>query len=233
MVTLLKVYIVRHGETAANKDGVIQGQLDTQLNEEGIRQAGLLAERLKDVPFRLAFTSDLQRAKKTAEIVLAHHPGVELQERKELRERFMGSLQGTKLPSQVRKAALRNEDSIETGDQMRERAIAWWNEAIIPVAKQRLKEHGHGQTLEPLNVLAASHGGLIAIFTNAAVLEGLAQAAPGVGFGRCWNTAISIIEVDESLKGRIVKYGDISHLLQRKVDVVDTNVDEVETDSAV
>lgn len=66
MATLVKVYLVRHGETAANKDGVIQGQLNTQLNEEGIRQAGLLAERLKDVPFQLAFTSDLERAKKVS-----------------------------------------------------------------------------------------------------------------------------------------------------------------------
>ena len=143
----------------------------------------------------------------------------------------MGSLEGTKLPPQVRKAVLRNEDAIETGDQMKERAIAWWQEAIIPVAKQRLEEHGREQTLEPLNVLATSHGGLINVFTNAAILEGLFEAAPGVGFGRCWNTAVAIIEVDESLKGRIVKYGDISHLLQRQV--VDANVDEVETDSAV
>ena len=68
MVALLKVYLIRHGETAANKDGVIQGQLNTPLNEEGIRQAGLLAERLKSVPFHLAFTSDLERAKKVSAI---------------------------------------------------------------------------------------------------------------------------------------------------------------------
>lgn len=128
---------------------------------------------------------------------------------------------------------MREEKAIETGDQMGERSFAWWKEAIIPLAEQRLKEHRNGEPLEPLNVLATSHGGLISVFTNAAVLEGLVEAAPGVGFGRCWNTAVSIIEVDESLKGKIVKYGDISHLLQRQVNVVDANVDEVETDSAV
>lgn len=64
MVTVLRVYVVRHGETEANKEGMIQGHLDTALNEEGVRQVELVAERLKDVPFKLAFTSDLQRAKK-------------------------------------------------------------------------------------------------------------------------------------------------------------------------
>lgn len=127
---------------------------------------------------------------------------------------------------------MRSENAIETGDQMKERAFAWWKDDIIPLAKQRLEQHSQGETVEPLNVLTTSHGGLINVFTNGAVLEGLVQAEPGVGFGRCWNTSVSIFEVDESLKGRIVKYGDISHLLRQNANVVDANVDEVETDSA-
>ena len=63
MAILLKVYIVRHGETTSNKDGTIQGHLDTALNEEGLRQATLLAQRLKSNPIHIAYTSDLQRAK--------------------------------------------------------------------------------------------------------------------------------------------------------------------------
>jgi 2,3-bisphosphoglycerate-dependent phosphoglycerate mutase len=64
MVILLRVYIVRHGETASNRDGTIQGQLDTALNEEGLRQAEMLARSLQNDPIHVAFTSDLQRAKK-------------------------------------------------------------------------------------------------------------------------------------------------------------------------
>jgi hypothetical protein len=63
MVILVKVYIVRHGETTSNKDGAIQGHLDTALNEEGRRQATLLAQRLKSEPIHIAYTSDLRRAK--------------------------------------------------------------------------------------------------------------------------------------------------------------------------
>lgn len=58
----VNVYLVRHGETEENKTGIIQGQLNTQLNEAGRDQAHILAEVLKGVSFNYAFTSDLSRA---------------------------------------------------------------------------------------------------------------------------------------------------------------------------
>lgn len=58
----LRAYFVRHGETHENRDGFIQGQKDTELNEIGIEQVRLLGESLKDVKFSLAFSSDLRRA---------------------------------------------------------------------------------------------------------------------------------------------------------------------------
>ncbi len=42
---------MRHGETAWNAEGRIQGHLDSPLNEEGMAQALLLAERLAPEPF--------------------------------------------------------------------------------------------------------------------------------------------------------------------------------------
>lgn len=67
MSILARVYIVRHGETNENALGIIQGQLDTKLNETGIMQARLVGEELKDIPFKQAFTSDLQRAWKVGD----------------------------------------------------------------------------------------------------------------------------------------------------------------------
>lgn len=57
-----KIYIIRHGETQENRDGIIQGQRDTKLNEQGRKQAVLLGEGLKDVKFDTAYSSDLSRA---------------------------------------------------------------------------------------------------------------------------------------------------------------------------
>lgn len=56
------VYIVRHGETEENRQHVIQGQLDTQLNETGRDQARRLAVGLQDTKFERAYSSDLARA---------------------------------------------------------------------------------------------------------------------------------------------------------------------------
>ena len=67
----MKLYIIRHGETAWNVEGRLQGQSDTELNENGVRLAKVTAEGLKNIPFDLGISSPLRRAKHTAELVLA------------------------------------------------------------------------------------------------------------------------------------------------------------------
>lgn len=62
MAARANVYLVRHGETDANRNKVIQGQLDTPLNEIGLEQARLVAHALQAVRFDAAFSSDLSRA---------------------------------------------------------------------------------------------------------------------------------------------------------------------------
>ena len=58
------VYLVRHGETQANREGIMQGQLDTELNAEGLDQARRTAAALDRVRFAAAHSSDLARAVK-------------------------------------------------------------------------------------------------------------------------------------------------------------------------
>lgn len=62
----MKLFIARHGETVWNTEGRFQGQIDTNLNQNGEKQASLLAERLKDIKFKRIITSHLQRAFYTA-----------------------------------------------------------------------------------------------------------------------------------------------------------------------
>lgn len=59
---LLRILLIRHGETDHNVKGIIQGQLDTPLNALGRIQASLLgaalgSERIDDI-----YASPLQRA---------------------------------------------------------------------------------------------------------------------------------------------------------------------------
>jgi bisphosphoglycerate-dependent phosphoglycerate mutase len=64
MTVLARVYLVRHGETDANREGIIQGQMDTPLNNRGEQQAKLVGEALRSIPFDTAYSSDLARASK-------------------------------------------------------------------------------------------------------------------------------------------------------------------------
>lgn len=66
----INYYFVRHGETAANAEGIIQGWTDSPLNATGINTSHQLGETLQQIPFHLAYSSDLKRAKMTGEIIL-------------------------------------------------------------------------------------------------------------------------------------------------------------------
>lgn len=66
----MKLYIIRHGETPWNQMRRLQGRTDIPLAEEGIRLAKITGEKLKEIPFTVAFSSPLKRAVQTAEYVL-------------------------------------------------------------------------------------------------------------------------------------------------------------------
>ncbi|MBR2374087.1 MAG: histidine phosphatase family protein [Lentisphaeria bacterium] len=86
-------YFIRHGQTADNLKGILQGHRDTDLDEVGLRQAEALAERLRGIEVDGIFTSDLRRTSQTAAAigkVLAQEP-VPM---KELREWHLGELEG-------------------------------------------------------------------------------------------------------------------------------------------
>jgi broad specificity phosphatase PhoE len=68
---LKTLYFVRHGETDWNAKHLIMGQRDLPLNARGCAQAALTAKRLADIPFTACYSSDLVRARETAEILLA------------------------------------------------------------------------------------------------------------------------------------------------------------------
>ena len=67
----MKMYIIRHGQTPWNARKCLQGRSDVDLNENGIYLAELTGKALRDVPFAMAFTSPLIRAKHTAQCILA------------------------------------------------------------------------------------------------------------------------------------------------------------------
>jgi broad specificity phosphatase PhoE len=87
------LYIARHGESTGNAGHFIQGHKDYSLTENGIEQARQTAEKLKDINFSAIYSSDLIRAKSTAEILKLERE-LEIKTSKYLRERSHGTWEG-------------------------------------------------------------------------------------------------------------------------------------------
>src|SRR5947209_8344438 len=86
----MRVYLVRHGQTAWNAERRYQGHTDIPLDEHGLEQARLLANALSEEPIARVLSSDLQRARMTAAPMATLH-GIEVTVRADLRERCIGA----------------------------------------------------------------------------------------------------------------------------------------------
>jgi len=96
---VLKLYIVRHGETEWNVIKRFQGQLNTPLTEKGIKKLKETGKKLENVLFDEVYTSELGRTVASAEIILNENRGYknkkrELQKLAELNEVYFGVWQG-------------------------------------------------------------------------------------------------------------------------------------------
>ena len=66
----MNILLVRHGETAWNREGRYQGRTDIPLSETGQAQVATLGKKLANVAIKIAYASPLSRAKNTAEAIL-------------------------------------------------------------------------------------------------------------------------------------------------------------------
>ncbi|MGE8317971.1 MAG: histidine phosphatase family protein, partial [Comamonas sp.] len=88
-----RIIAIRHGETAWNVDGRIQGHTDIPLNAKGEWQAGQVAAALADEPLAAIYSSDLSRAWVTAQAIAAS-TRAPLAAEPALRERSFGIFEG-------------------------------------------------------------------------------------------------------------------------------------------
>jgi broad specificity phosphatase PhoE len=95
-----RLLLVRHGETDWNREGRFQGQIDIPLNAHGLAQAEAARAFLAPVPLQRAYSSDMSRPLRTAEVVLGSHPGVPLTTCRGLREIGHGLWEG-RLESEI------------------------------------------------------------------------------------------------------------------------------------
>lgn len=157
------IYIVRHGQTDWNLNGLTQGEEDIPLNATGIEQAQALRKELDGIKFDVVFSSDLIRAKRTAEIITLEQK-LEIETTKLLQERRYGKLNGQpyeKLKkfneiwatlSKKERATYKPYDGYETDDEAVSRFITYLREiAVVQPGKI---------------ILVVSHGGIMRAFLN-------------------------------------------------------------------
>ncbi|RWZ54942.1 histidine phosphatase family protein [Halobacillus fulvus] len=145
----MKLTIVRHGSTHWNKEKRAQGTSNIPLDQDGRKEASLLASRLSKQNWNVIYSSPLQRAKDTAEII-ADKIGGAIIEDERLQEVNGGQIEGTTEEERIEKWGpdWRSLDvGIEKPELVRERAIRFLHD---------LKQNHPGE-----NVLIVSHGALI------------------------------------------------------------------------
>lgn len=87
-----KIYVVRHGETDWNKNGICQGKTNISLNENGIAQAKVLKDKINVNLIDICYVSPLNRTIETAKIITNNKLDLIIDDR--IVERGFGTLEG-------------------------------------------------------------------------------------------------------------------------------------------
>lgn len=190
--SVTRFFFIRHGQTEHNIKKILQGHLDTSLNDEGRSQALKLADAVKEIPFDKIYSSDLTRCRETLGAVLEAmetKPSVAYTEH--LRERHMGIIEGMHIDDAIRHGEKHGKSYRDFGE-----SVDVFTERIGKYLEQVGQE-----TTGMKNVAVVSHGGTIR-----SVLR-LCGRTEGV----VYNTSITVIDVkDGEWVVRVV--GDTKHL---------------------
>ncbi len=204
------VIITRHGETEWNRQLRHQGYLDSPLTSLGILQARALAERLKGLPIRTIYSSDLGRAMHTAEI-LATALLLPVQPEPGLRETNLGISQGL----------TREEFKVEY-PQLHEQFLKRDPDFALPDGES-LRQF-HNRTIACLQTLVASHPGqTVLIVCHGGNLGCIFREIFHLPFSEPRNFSLKNVSFNQFAVNdgnwRLETWGDISHL--RNLTVLD------------
>jgi broad specificity phosphatase PhoE len=186
MPAMTRVYLARHGETDWNRVGRWQGHADVPLNDAGRAQAQALARRAGPLQIEKIYTSDLARARQTADVV-ADQVGLTAVIAPDLREVDVGSWSGLsraearrRHPAGYRRwlAGRTGWDDGETYEALHARAVA---------AFERICADQPGRTL-----LLVTHAGPIRAIASHAL--GLPSVLDRIRIGGGANGSLSLVE---------------------------------------
>ena len=198
-----KLIVIRHAETAWNRDKRMQGTTDTPLSDVGRAQAQALGRRLAGKAFSALYSSDLSRARDTARAI-AEHTGRELITDARLQERRFGVFEGliaaeiaSRYPEEHARFVSRDPDyEVPGGESARNFTLRCLG-CLAEIAGRHRSEE-------------------VVVVTHGLVLDSLYRAAHGLDHGA--PRPVPLINASVNLFGyggdawRMEVWGDISHL---------------------
>lgn len=194
----MRLYVVRHAQTAWNIEGRVQGHTDVPLDAVGEGQTVRLAEAFRGVEVARVLTSDLGRSVRTAE-ALAQVVRAPLEIDPRLRERCFGELEGRPY-QEVRDWHYADAESqILVQGPGGESTQDVWNR-LVPVA-ERL-------AVEEAPTVVVTHGGTKSLLL-AQLLRGTIETARAF---RIDNTGISELKRRPDGYWTLVRFNDVRHL---------------------
>lgn len=182
--------------------------IDGPLSDEGLVQAQLLAERLCKESISHVYTSDLQRAVHTAQVVAQLHPKAIMKSDPALRERNLGIYEGR--PNTEWKAAMERSllpfhsykpENGESYTELHERVSKFFDRILKERTKDTILFVSHTGTLTML---------LIHVLGLPITKEMYEKYRPG-------NTAVTIMEYDSLNKLKLETLNSVEHLEQSTV----------------
>jgi len=137
---MTRIYLVRHGQTAWNKEEIFRGRTDVPLNETGLREAQLAGEYFREMEIHAIYSSPLLRALETAQKI-AEVQRLEVRSLQGIIDMCFGEWEGQSLKDVQEKDGQRfqqwkNEPHLvkipggETLDEVRDRAMAVLDKTI-------------------------------------------------------------------------------------------------------
>jgi len=213
------ILLIRHGETAWNAERRLQGHLDIALNAEGERQAAALGAALARERIDRVLSSDLARARQTAEAIVAARgmgaaDGGGVERDPQLRERCYGGFEGLLYSEIAARFPLE---------------FAAWQARNINAALPPGKNQGEtfrsffDRTTTAILGHAARHPGqTLALVAHGGVLECAYRAALGLSLETPRNFKVHNASINRFVveQGRLtlVSWGEIDHLRQAALD---------------
>lgn len=199
---MTKLYLTRHGQTEWNFQRRFQGHKGSPLTDQGIKEAENLRDRLKDVKFEAIYSSPLNRAYDTAQILKGDRDlRIVIDER--IKEMGFGDWEG-------RKAEEVRENHPEMFDNL------WNSPTKYQSEKGETYQQLYDRVIPAIEEIKKNHQGNVLIVAHGIVLAIIMLYVKGRPLKDLWedrvlpNTSLTIVDAEND-KFNIELYGDTSH----------------------